>query len=77
VLALSSDEADFKSLQRRATEALAIHHEHRVRDLDAAWQYAETLRDEASGRWVADAERRLGRLNRKMKSAEGRERPLL
>jgi tetratricopeptide (TPR) repeat protein len=77
VLALSSDEADFKSLQRRATEALAIHHEHRARDLDAAWQYAETLRDEASGRWVADAERRLGRLNRKMKSAEGRERPLL
>jgi uncharacterized protein YprB with RNaseH-like and TPR domain len=77
VLALSSEEADFRSLQRRAAEALAIHHEHRARDLDTARRYAETLRADAGGRWVADAERRLGRLNRKMKSAEGRDRPLL
>ena len=37
-------------LERRAAEALAIHHEHRARDLHAAPSYAETLRGDAGGR---------------------------
>jgi hypothetical protein len=58
------------TLQRRAIEALAIHHEHRARDLDAARRYAQTLRAEASGPFVAGVEHRLGRIDRKMKAAE-------
>jgi tetratricopeptide (TPR) repeat protein len=58
------------TIERRAAEALAIHHEHRARDLDAARRYAETMRATAAGRFVADVEHRLGRLDRKMKAAE-------
>jgi uncharacterized protein YprB with RNaseH-like and TPR domain len=62
------------TLERRATEALAIHHEHRARDLDTARRYAEALRADASGRGLTDADRRLGRLDRKIKRAESRDR---
>ncbi len=67
----------FAVLERRAAEALAIHHEHRARDLDTARRYAEALRVDASGRWLAGADRRLGRIDRKMRNAEGRDRLLL
>ena len=57
-------------LTRRATEALAIHHEHRARDFDAAKRYAEQLETHADDRTRRDAAHRLGRLNRKI-SAKG------
>jgi hypothetical protein len=52
---------------REATEALAIHHEHRVRDLAAAKAFA--LRSLEAGRDSARAEaarHRLARIDRKM-----------
>ena len=53
---------------REATEALAIHHEHRVRDLAAAKAFA--LRNLEAGRaagWGGGgAQHRLARLERKM-----------
>jgi hypothetical protein len=56
------------AIERHAAEALAIHHEHRARDLTAARRYAEALRGQVSGRSAADVEHRLGRLQRKMES---------
>jgi hypothetical protein len=53
-------------LERRAAEALAIHHEHRARDLDAARRYAERLRGGAAGRVDDDVRHRLDRLDRKL-----------
>lgn len=57
-------------LEREATEALAIHHEHRVNDLDAAKKYAETMKRQVSAlggrRAMADASHRLARLERKL-----------
>ena len=56
-------------LARRAAEALAIHHEHRVRDLSVARRYAEKLKTDAKGRFRQDVEHRLGRLDRKLKGS--------
>ena len=71
VLALASaDHLDLTVLERRAAEALAIHHEHRARDLAAAKGYAKTLRAQATGRLAAEIDHRLGRLDRKMKGSE-------
>jgi hypothetical protein len=58
------------SLERRAAEALAIHHEHRARDLASARHYAETLCADATGRAREDADHRLGRIDRKLKAFE-------
>jgi tetratricopeptide (TPR) repeat protein len=67
VLSLASDGGDrLTPLERRAAEALAIHHEHRARDLPRARRYAEVLRAQASGRAANDAAHRLSRLNRKI-----------
>jgi tetratricopeptide (TPR) repeat protein len=52
-------------LVRRAVEALAIHHEHRVRDLDTARRLAGELEASATGRDRIDTERRIRRLDRK------------
>jgi uncharacterized protein YprB with RNaseH-like and TPR domain len=55
------------ALLREALEALAIHHEHRSRDLDRARQYAERTRTLSHVRARADAvEHRLTRLRRKL-----------
>ena len=62
VLALTADQPD-DPLQRRAAEALAIHHEHRIRDLETAKDYAVRLREKTSGPRKTDADRRLGRLD--------------
>ena len=51
----------------RAAEALAIHHEHRVRDLDRAQRYAQMLERTSRGRMAADARHRLNRLQQKMR----------
>jgi uncharacterized protein YprB with RNaseH-like and TPR domain len=56
-------------LERLATEALAIHHEHRVRDLPAARRYAQRLRGQATGRRADDTTRRLARLDKKLERA--------
>jgi uncharacterized protein YprB with RNaseH-like and TPR domain len=57
----------FLPVERRAAEALAIHHEHRAGDLEAARRYAEVVRGTVSGRRIADVDHRLGRLSRKLK----------
>jgi uncharacterized protein YprB with RNaseH-like and TPR domain len=55
-------------LERRAAEALAIHHEHRVRDLATAKRYAQALEADRHERTRREAAHRLGRLDRKMAS---------
>ena len=68
VLELAAPRAPMSNLERRAIEALAIHHEHRARDLPAAKQFAERLRTHASGRARESAAHRLGRIERKLES---------
>ena len=52
-----------------ATEALAVHHEHRDRDLDAARRFALACLEMGSEPgWVTAAQYRLARLGRKMAS---------
>ena len=55
---------------REATEALAIHHEHRLRDLATARLFAlrtlETVEQERRAGWTASVHHRLSRLDRKM-----------
>jgi tetratricopeptide (TPR) repeat protein len=62
------------AVERRAVEALAIHHEHRNRDLTVARRYAERLSRQASGRARQEAAHRLGRIDRKI---EAKDRDLL
>jgi uncharacterized protein YprB with RNaseH-like and TPR domain len=63
------------ALGRRATEALAIHHEHRRKDMAAARRYAEALERHASGSYKREVERRMSRIERKQARRE--EKPLL
>ena len=70
VLALAESQTAVGTLERRAVEALAIHHEHRARDLASARRYAQTLRSAATGRARVDADHRLGRIDRKLQAAE-------
>jgi hypothetical protein len=58
-------------LARRAAEALAIHHEHRARDLPSATRYAEALNGGGSRRQQQALDHRLARLRRKMRKAAG------
>ncbi|MGH9172943.1 MAG: ribonuclease H-like domain-containing protein, partial [Vicinamibacterales bacterium] len=54
-------------LRREAREALAIHHEHRSRDLKTARTFVlDVLAEQAGPRWREQAEYRLRRLERKM-----------
>jgi hypothetical protein len=57
-------------LERRAAEGLAIHLEHRCRNPVEARRYAELLKRDAEGRYRADAEHRLNRLDRKATSGD-------
>ncbi len=66
VLALS-EAHHYGALERRAVEALAVHHEHRARDLTSARRYAQALRSAVTGQARADADHRLGRIDRKLK----------
>jgi uncharacterized protein YprB with RNaseH-like and TPR domain len=55
------------ALAREATEALAIHHEHRVRDLDAAKTFALlSLGGDAQPAWTRSVQHRLARIERKI-----------
>ncbi len=53
------------ALRREAKEALAIHHEHRLKDLSTARQHALDLLDEGTGN-PARLQHRLARLERKL-----------
>jgi uncharacterized protein YprB with RNaseH-like and TPR domain len=58
-------------LVREATEALAVHHEHRERDLEAAKAFAlRSLEAEAQPAWTRAVQHRLARLDRKLKLTE-------
>lgn len=56
------------ALSRRAAEALAVHHEHRVRDLPVARNYALELNvhAQADGRRRENAAHRLNRIDKKL-----------
>jgi uncharacterized protein len=57
-------------VMREALEALAIHHEHRARDLEQARLFAERTRQLSAGtRYASEVEQRLARLRRKMGEA--------
>ena len=55
-----------KPLRRFAAEALAIHHEHRDRDLDSARELALFALQDSDGRRADDVRHRLARLDRKI-----------
>jgi uncharacterized protein YprB with RNaseH-like and TPR domain len=56
-------------VRREATEALAIHHEHRVRDLEAAKMFAlKSLETGSEAAWGDAVRHRLARIERKMVS---------
>jgi len=59
-------------LERRAAEALAIHHEHRAKNLKTAKQYAEAIRETSPTRAAEAVEHRLSRLERKIQVATER-----
>jgi hypothetical protein len=65
ILDLAPGRGPLSPLDRRAAEALAIHHEHRRKDLGAARRYAEALSREPAGLRAEDVERRLSRIQRK------------
>jgi len=60
--------ASLTTLERRAVEALAVHHEHRARDLSSAHRLARTLDAQATGRLKTETSRRLQRIERKLGS---------
>lgn len=64
--AIAPGRRDLAPLERQAVEALAIHNEHRARDLDRAREYAEALGAVSTGRSAEETARRLGRIRRKM-----------
>lgn len=55
-------------LERLALEALAVHHEHREKDLELAKKFADALNDETADEGIR---RRLHRLERKMGERPG------
>ncbi len=58
---------------REATQALAIYHEHRLRDLKQARMFAlQSLESGAGEAWRDAARHRLSRIDRKMTGAAGR-----
>src|SRR2546425_12557642 len=59
-----------RHIAREATEALAIHHEHRARDLAAARAFAlQSLESGMPSAWNQAVQHRLARIERKMASA--------
>jgi len=64
-------------IAREATEALAIHHEHRVRDLAAARTFAlRSLDADVPPAWTRSVQHRLARLDRKLASLKSEVRSL-
>lgn len=59
------------TLRREARQALAIHHEHRSRDLKTARMFVlDALAENPSARWREDAQYRLARIDRKIGQTE-------
>jgi uncharacterized protein YprB with RNaseH-like and TPR domain len=64
-------------LRREAREALAIHHEHRSRNLEAARVFVlDVLAENRTEHWRARAEHRLERINRKLARASTQPLPI-
>jgi uncharacterized protein YprB with RNaseH-like and TPR domain len=59
------------TLDRSAIEALAVHHEHRRKNLALARRYAEALARQASGAFRQEVHRRISRLDRKLDRYDG------
>lgn len=70
--ALIEDGACPPAVAREAAEALAIHHEHRSRNLAAAHAYAQRCLRQAEPQARQDARRRLARVERKLAGGSGR-----
>ncbi len=67
IAALKGAGPALEAQRRRALEALAIHHEHRANDLDAARMFAlEALETDDRPQWQAAVRYRLDRLDRKL-----------
>lgn len=65
--AIASDRGVPQGIRREALEALAIHFEHRARDLGEARRFAElSLAERVGTRTMADGRHRLERLERKL-----------
>jgi uncharacterized protein YprB with RNaseH-like and TPR domain len=65
-------------IAQEATEALAVHHEHRLRDLRAARQFAiQTLQFNSSATRVEAVHHRVARLDRKLGGPPAQPAPLL
>jgi uncharacterized protein YprB with RNaseH-like and TPR domain len=82
VFALTSEESESSArtqgLARDAAEALAVHHEHRARDLEAARRLARAaLTLERSRRGGESLRYRLDRIERKLSQKSGESAPLL
>jgi hypothetical protein len=58
-----------------ASQALAVHHEHRVRDLIGARAFAVRSLDALKPGWNDAVRRRLARIDRKIQGGPGRARP--
>jgi uncharacterized protein YprB with RNaseH-like and TPR domain len=71
VLDMAPETGGLSLLERRAVEALAIHHEHRRKDPSTARRYAEALGRQASGSLRREVDHRLHRLDRKLSGATG------
>jgi hypothetical protein len=57
-------------VMREATEALAVHHEHRARDFETAKAFAlKSLEAEAQPAWTRAVHHRLARIERKISHA--------
>lgn len=67
----------FAELRQFATEALAIHHEHRERDLEGARELALFALEEAGGSAAEGMRHRLARLDRKLSRETTRPLPNL
>ncbi len=66
----SRDRDAIVALRRFAAEALAIHHEHRARDLAGARELALLALDSSDERHTPDIRHRLARLDRKLRRNE-------
>jgi hypothetical protein len=68
ILGLKGRSGVVRTLKQYATEALAIHHEHREKDFESARELAMTLLDDATFEQPERARQRVARLNRKLAS---------
>ncbi len=68
ILELKGRSTVVRTLKQYATEALAVHHEHREKDYESARELAMTLLDDATFETSERARHRVARLNRKLAS---------